>query len=226
MNVQRADIDGRRTPVAYLDGLLAQDERVLIMAHRHILFLLQRTVLYLLGALALWILAIAAVTRLDTGGNWVALAAVVLSLVPLSIGIYRFFAWRFEQYAVTNYRIIQVEGILSKRTFDSALEKVNDVLMTQSLLGRIFGYGNIEIITGSEIGVNNLTGIADPFAFKRGLLEAKMALDGFSGRGAPAPAAGGQDPVRLLAALTELRDSGLITPDEYESRKAQLLQHR
>ena len=97
--------------------------------------------------------------------------------------------------------------------------------MTQSLLGRLFGYGNIEIITGSEIGVNNLTGIADPFAFKRGLLEAKMDLDGFSDNRRTTRTSG-QDPVRLLAALTELRDSGVISGDEYEERKAQLLQAR
>ncbi|MDQ4045213.1 MAG: PH domain-containing protein, partial [Chloroflexota bacterium] len=126
-----------------------------------------------------------------------------------------------EEYVITNYRIVQVEGILSKRTFDSALEKVNDVQMTQTVFGRLFGYGNIDIITGSEIGVNHLTGIADPFAFKRGLLESKMDLDGFSdNRKAPTVR---EDQSRLLAALAELRDSGLISDDEYSERKQQLL---
>ena len=104
--------------MSYLDGLLAEDERVRMMAHRHILFLLQRTLMFFLGALALWILAYIAWMQLDDVGSWVSLALVVLSLVPLSVGLYRFFAWKLEQYAVTNYRIIQVEGILAKRTFD------------------------------------------------------------------------------------------------------------
>ena len=212
--------------MTYLDGLLAEDEQVRLVAHRHVLFLLQKTVLYFLGAVVLWVLAVVALTQLETAGEWVSLALVALSLLPIGVGLYRFLAWRSEQYAVTNYRILQVEGIGSKRTFDSALDQINDVVMTQTMLGRVFGYGNIEILTGSEIGVNSLTGIADPFAFKRGLLEAKMQLDGFGGDRQAAFAPAGQDPVRLLAALTELRDSGLISPAEYEERKALLLQQR
>ena len=32
--------------------------------------------------------------------------------------------------------------------------KVNDVKMEQSFLGRLLGYGDIEILTASELGVN------------------------------------------------------------------------
>jgi hypothetical protein len=73
--------------------------------------------------------------------------------------------------------------------------------------------------------VNHLTGIANPFEFKRALLATRMELSGFANARRPVTAVG-QDPVRLLAALTELRDSGMMTPEEYEERKAQLLQRR
>jgi uncharacterized membrane protein YdbT with pleckstrin-like domain len=211
--------------MSYLEGLLAEGEQVRLLAHRHVLFLLLRTILFFLAALALWVLAVVVLTQLETAAEWISLGLVLLSLVPLAIGVYRLLVWRTEQYAVTNYRIVQVEGIFSKRTFDSALEQVNDVEMTQSLLGRLFDYGNIDIITGSEIGVNHLTGIANPFEFKRALLATRMELSGFANARRPVTAVG-QDPVRLLAALTELRDSGMMTPEEYEERKAQLLQRR
>lgn len=215
--------------MAYIDDLLAEDEVIKITAHRHMLFLILHTLLYILGAIALWALAWFAMRRIDSSvGDWLGLALIAFSLVPIAIAGYRFMAWKFEEYVVTNYRIIQCEGIVNKRTFDSALEKVNDVKMTQSLFGRMFGYGNIQIITGSEIGVNNLSAIADPASFKRGLLESKMALDGFGGaprkQSQQMASNATQNAVQLLAALTDLRDSGLITAEEYSERRAQLMQ--
>lgn len=206
--------------MSYLDSLLAEDERVRLVAHRHILFLVMNTALYVAAALILWAVALLVYRALPRFENIAMLVLLVASLVPLGVAVFRFLHWRSEEYVVTNYRIVQVEGILSKRTFDSALEKVNDVQMTQTVFGRLFGYGNIDIITGSEIGVNHLTGIADPFAFKRGLLESKMDLDGFSDN--RRPQVDRDDQSRLLAALAELRDSGVISDDEYSERKQQL----
>ncbi len=49
---------------------------------------------------------------------------------------------------------MQISGIFNKSVIDSSLEKVNDIKMDQSALGRMFGYGDIEILTASELGVN------------------------------------------------------------------------
>jgi uncharacterized membrane protein YdbT with pleckstrin-like domain len=61
--------------------------------------------------------------------------------------------WSHHQYIVTNWRVLQISGIFNKNVIDSSLEKVNDVKMTQSFFGRIFNYGNVEILTASELGV-------------------------------------------------------------------------
>jgi len=231
--------------VSYLDELLASEERVVLVAHRHILFLILHTVLYVLGAFILWILAFVAFNQLDTGRTAVTLILLAISLVPIAIATYRFLSWRKEQYAITTYRIIQVEGIINKRTFDSSLEKVNDVQMTQGLFGRLFGFGDIFIITGSDSGINHLFGIAEPFVFKRTLQERKLALsdDDRPRRFAAAPretytepapppqaptvsAATGAEAARLMAALVDLRDSGVISAAEYEERRNQLLQQQ
>ncbi|HMM42596.1 MAG TPA: PH domain-containing protein [Thermomicrobiales bacterium] len=205
--------------MAYIDDLLGQDESIQLVAHRHIIFLLLHTLPFALATLLLWVGAGLVQRYVDSYSPWLALALVVVSLVPLAITIYRFFVWKLEEYVVTNYRILQVEGIINKQTLDSALEKVNDVLMTQSLAGRMFGYGNIDILTGSERGINSLTGIADPFAFKRALLNAKMQLDD-PGEGWRRSSTA--DHARLLSALADLRDSGVISGDEYEQRREQL----
>lgn len=206
--------------MAYVDDLLGQDEEIQLVAHRHMIFLVLHLLPYAVLTIAVWVGAGFAQARVDRFSPWPALGLLVASLVPLAITIYRFLVWRLEEYVVTNYRIVQVEGILNKRVLDSALEKVNDVMMTQTIVGRIFGYGNIDILTGSERGINSLTGISDPFSFKRALLNAKMRIDD---RGEGLSRTGVDDRIRLMAALTDLRDSGIITSDEFAERQQQLI---
>ena len=223
--------------MAYLDGLLGENEQVLLKAHRHPLFLVLHSIPYVLLILVLWTAAGYTLTRDFTGSTILALVLLAVSLYPLGRAVQRFLIWKREEYVLTSYRILQVEGLLNKRSLDSALEKVNDVLLTQSIFGRMFDYGTIEIITGSDRGINNLAGIKDPLSFKRALIDAKKGLERESRGFASAPANSGatyaansgpqhddtMDAARLLAALTELRDSGVITGDEYETRKRELL---
>jgi uncharacterized membrane protein YdbT with pleckstrin-like domain len=212
--------------MGYLDRLLADRETVILKAHRHMIFVILHMIPYVLLTIALWALAAFLATQTDETLRTVLLLVLLVgSLIPLGRALYKFLIWRREEYVVTNHRIIQVEGLLNKRTFDSSLEKVNDVQMKQSVFGRLFGFGDIEIITGSDIGVNKLWGIANPFEFKRALLEAKIAVEQpmYMRRSSDQREEDGFEAARLLAALTDLRDSGVISAEEYELRRRQLL---
>ena len=37
---------------------------------------------------------------------------------------------------------------------DSSLEKINDAVLEQSFFGRMLGYGDLDVLTASEIGVD------------------------------------------------------------------------
>ncbi len=89
-------------------------------------------------------------------------------------------------------------------------------------------YGDLEILTASEIGVNVLQRIASPVKFKTEMLNQKEAMseiDVFESKartlGSEAPTAG--DIPELIAELDELRKKGLISDAEFESKKAKLL---
>jgi len=69
--------------------------------------------------------------------------------------------------------VIQVEGVLNKKVTDSSLEKVNDVVLTQSVFGRMFGFGDLEILTASESGISRFRMLVEPVRFKRAMLDAK-----------------------------------------------------
>ena len=80
-----------------------------------------------------------------------------------------------QMHVITDRRVIQMRGVLNKEVSDSILDKLNDVKTDQSFLGRMFGYGDIEILTASDQGVNMLSMINDPLGFKRAMLNAKEA---------------------------------------------------
>jgi uncharacterized membrane protein YdbT with pleckstrin-like domain len=150
----------------------------------------------------------------------IASAGFVLVLVPL-IGMLRdFLIWSNREYIVTNRRVIQISGVFDKNVVDSSLEKVNDVKMSQSFLGRIFDYGDVEILTASEIGVNLFKRIGDPVKFKTAMLNAKEEL-GFGEIGARPQVE--EDIPSLIAKLDGLRKQGIISEAEFQKKKAELL---
>jgi hypothetical protein len=110
------------------------------------------------------------------------------------------------------------------------LEKVNDVVLEQSAIGRMLGYGNVQILTASEFGVNLFKRVARPVKFKIEMLNQKEGLgqlDIFEGRASrilaeEAPTAG--DIPELIAELDELRRRGIISDEEFEEKKKALLE--
>jgi len=60
-------------------------------------------------------------------------------------------------------------GFLKKQTLDAPLDKINDIYVSQGILGRILGYGNINISTSSS--TFNFKGILYADSFKNKILE-------------------------------------------------------
>ncbi len=215
--------------MGYLEKMLGNHEHVIIKGKRHLLFVILHMVPYVAGAIALWVAGGFALSRLDgTVRTVVSIGAFAISAYLIFNAAYKYLLWSREQYVITSERIIQIEGLARKRTFDSSLDQVNDIQMTQSIFGRIFNYGDIEIMTGSDVGVNQLWGITHPFEFKKAILDAKQQLRRAhfaDANNVPSSAtqANGTDAAHLLAALTDLRDSGVITREEYEQRRQTLL---
>src|SRR6266511_5791303 len=131
-----------------------------------------------------------------------AIYGLILVLVPVVGMLNDILVWRNKAYIVTSHRVIQISGVFSKDVVDSSLEKVNDVKMSQSFWGRLFGYGDIEILTASEIGVNLFKRIAEPVKFKTSMLNAKEEL-GFAEMGGGPHTA--EDIPLLIGRLDDLR---------------------
>lgn len=199
----------------YLEGLLGENEQIILGTHQHWFVLFGKIFLELL----LIVIIIVAVLSTYTIYPF-AFYGIFLVVVPMLGMLNDILVWRNKAYIVTNRRVIQISGVFSKDVVDSSLEKVNDVKMSQSFLGRVFGYGDIEILTASELGVNLFHEINEPVEFKQAMLNAKerMGYDEVGGDARPQA-----DIPTLIARLDDLRKKGILSEAEFQEKKAELL---
>jgi len=214
--------------MTYLDKLMARNEKVVLVARQHWTALLGRVWIYSLAAIGALIIAAASPLAVPVAPIVAALALIAF-VILLGAIVYHYLQWHNEQYVITSRRVMEVVGIFNKHVSDSSLEKVNDVVMEQSALGRLLDYGDIEIITGSDVGVNLFHRITNPIRFKTEMLNQKEAMGILSDvtdrtkrvLEGPAPSQG--DIPELIAELDELRQKGVISEQEFLAKKAELL---
>jgi len=234
----------------YAESLLASGERVVRREHQHWFILVANTRYAILAVVGAALLTFVSVWFGVDGLLWQLLG--VLTLVLFVYGVAAFLwgilRYRNEEYLITNRRLIHAEGVVNKKTTDSSLEKINDAVLTESMFGRMFGFGDLDVLTASEEGIERLRMLRDAKDFKKAMIEAKHELEIEVARPvmppirsepapapvtpaaappAPAPAApaapASTDIGAALDRLGDLRDRGLITPEEYAAKRQELL---
>jgi uncharacterized membrane protein YdbT with pleckstrin-like domain len=104
-------------------------------------------------------------------------ATLVLFIGGLANLAWTILSYMNHAYVITNRRVLQVSGVLNKTSADSSLEKINDAVLTQSIFGRIFGFGDLEVLTASDVGIDRFRMIVDPIGFKKAMLDAKHEFE-------------------------------------------------
>jgi uncharacterized membrane protein YdbT with pleckstrin-like domain len=230
--------------VAYVDNLLGQDEQVLYVARQHALVLASR----ILTGLALIALLVSAGmvaqrawgdyhtisflgTTLAINGQQILLIMFLISLLVLVSIFISFLRWNAESFVITDRRVLQIRGIMSKMVTDFSLGKISDVALSQTVLGRMFNFGTIEILTATDDGTGTMEGINAPLAFKEAMLDARRNYE--RGYGYLEPHWSDVDsndtmPAefeihRALEELARLRDRGILSAEEFEHKKRELL---
>lgn len=207
----------------YMNQLLGEYETVLLSTRQHPFVLVSSILLELLLISIISTIVIIIALSQSTPLLW---AALIIALIPLGGIVRDVLVWTNRQYIVTNRRVIQIAGVINKTVTDSSLEKVNDVKMIQSFWGRLFNFGDVEILTASEMGINRFKRIGNPVRFKTAMLNAKEAMAndndfGIGTRKSNEPSL--NDIPRLIADLDDLRTKGIITQEEFELKKGNLL---
>ncbi len=244
--------------MGYMEDLLATNEEIVYRTKQHWMGPIFGTVtgvLILVGGVLLFGFQLTLSTEgifgfLRTLAFWASLILIVVGAVWVG---YSYIQWWVEDYAVTNQKVVKVAGLLRKRASGAGLEKINDVVMDQGLLGRRLGYGTLKVSTASGSSDLDFRTMRDPADFRRAMLDQKMVFEQAGAMhiadavraaapmppppapsvtasaappspapvAAPVPAAPTtEDKLRSLA---KMRDDGLITSEDFEAKKAELL---
>jgi uncharacterized membrane protein YdbT with pleckstrin-like domain len=154
--------------LSYIDNHLLPGEVVSYRTRLHWnIFVIPVLVSLAMAALALW--AISAERRV------LAIPPVAIALILLAA------AWlrrRSSEFAVTNKRVIIKLGVVTTRSMELLLPKIEGITVTQSLVGRMFGFGEI-VVTGSGGTQEPFDDIQSPLDFRQAV---QAATDG-SARG-------------------------------------------
>ena len=159
--------------MGYAEALLSTGERIVAREKQH-------WFVFIWGArytiLAIVIAGIGAFVQTNLSSPWrdiLGWAAAILFIGGLLLLGWTILRYINQEYVLTNRRVVEVEGVLNKKVTDSSLEKVNDIVLTQSVFGRMFGFGDLEILTASDTGISRFRMLVQPVRFKRAMLDAK-----------------------------------------------------
>lgn len=175
----------------------------------------------------------------------IAIARWVLLIGGIAWIVYNIVVWRTAEFAVTSLRVLRYEGLVQRRSSETLLTSVSDVKLNVGIVGKSLGYGDLQIFTQSgDAGADSFRSITKPAEFRNAMMTVKLQ-DQVASRPAPAPApapvapapvapaaapvapapaaASAEDQAASLVRLAELRDQGVISPEEFEAKKTEIL---
>jgi uncharacterized membrane protein YdbT with pleckstrin-like domain len=145
--------------MSYVTSVLRPDETILATGRMH-------WIVYVRGVLVLVVgLGIALITLDGTPGTVLRGAGGLIALVGLLMIARAWIEQTTTEIAVTTKRVIQKQGLIWRKTAEMNMDKVESVLVDQSLIGRLLNYGTI-VVRGTGSGIEGLHFIADPLALR------------------------------------------------------------
>jgi uncharacterized membrane protein YdbT with pleckstrin-like domain len=203
--------------MSYIGKLLGKDEVILLQTRRHLFVLLGqffKELLILAALVAGWIVIH---QYAQPEYLWIEIVIAAIAVVVVISLFIDWLRWNNETFFVTNRRVIHSSGVLNKKVLDSSLSKINDVIMDQSFLGRIFDYGTIRILTATEEVINRVDKISRPMEFKKAMMGAKAELEPLH------TAVSSTSPSLLLEELAQLKSKNLISEEEYNEKRKEII---
>lgn len=143
------------------------------------------------------------------------LVYVVLLLGWVVVAVVPALRWWFTTFVLTNERLVLRKGVIARSGVEIPLEVINDVIFSQTVFERLLGFGDLIIESAGEMGQSRFSNIPRPDEFQSELYQARE--DRTKELASSEPAAD------TLATLAALHADGVLTDEEFASKKAKLL---
>ncbi len=206
---------------------LKSDEKILIIIRKHWIKLV-------LPVFAWLLLSIALLWWLHTDHIGMAFIIILLTAVYPAV---EYINWKYNLWCVTNMRVVDESGYFTRYSKESPLDKINNVEYDQTVWGRLFGYGDVDIQTAAELGETKYQLIHHPKLLKDTITHAQeeykrtqissQATQLAQAIAAQRPSLGGAASQQMIAdelqKLFDLLQRGAITNEEYIAQKNKLM---
>ncbi|MDR2215182.1 MAG: PH domain-containing protein [Nevskiaceae bacterium] len=96
-----------------------------------------------------------------------------LGVLFFAIAAIKYFS---TELAITNRRVIAKFGLISRKTTEINLKKIQNIQIEQSVLGRMFNFGAI-VVSGAENPRAKIPGISFPLQFRDELVETQASVE-------------------------------------------------
>lgn len=126
---------------------LSENERVVWTRRPHVIWLV-------LGIIEGVIVALVAFTigfwGLSNGWLFVGVPAFLVAAAGTAFVGYRFAHWVNTRYVITTEELYEKRGVISRDVTQFRLDRIQNTTMQQSVLGRVFGYGDLTVYTAGS----------------------------------------------------------------------------
>ena len=200
-------------------NLLAEHETLIFDKRPHWIALAPAAVWALLIVVATFFLLRVLPEDVDWA-PWAVLLIAMVALLILTVG--PFLQWLYTNFVLTSDRLITRSGVIAKQSKEIPLERINDVTFTQSIFERMLGAGDLMVESAGERGQTRISNVRNPEQMQLTIYkETEKNNERMMGRG---------DPVKTEASLPEqiealarLKEQGVISDTEFETKKQELL---
>ncbi len=203
--------------MAFSEDQLYSDEEVVLDLKPHWwYFASQATALF-------WALVLGVVAFVWIDQPVVTIVALGLIVVVLAWFIGRYIVWSTTAFVVTTDRLINRSGVFSRQGTEIPLERVNTVFFSQSFFERVIGSGDLEIESASEQGSQKFTDIRKPLNVQNEIYRQMENNENRKFDRVGRNLGGGLSIPEQIEKLDELRQKGIISNQEFEEKKTELL---
>jgi uncharacterized membrane protein YdbT with pleckstrin-like domain len=165
--------------------------------------------------------------------GWIVALLTIAWVVWLGL---QYLSWTMTNFVVTSQRVMYRTGVLRRHGVEIPLTRLSNINFEQGLWERMIGAGDLVIESAGEQGQSRFTDVQHPEAVQQEVYrrmegearrQASFQSEGIAeavGKAAAPAAPAAADVPDQIRKLAELRDSGAISADEYERKKAELLE--
>jgi uncharacterized membrane protein YdbT with pleckstrin-like domain len=159
----------------------------------------------------------------DVGKYLAWLVAVLVVIWAGWLGL-KYLDWSRTYFVVTDRRVVYRTGVLSKKGVEIPHDRISNINFAQTLWERMIGAGNLDIESAGRDGESHFDFVRHPDGVQHEIYRqmdrnevrrAGLARGGADGSGA--------NVAEQIEQLARLHDRGLVTDDEFERKRQELL---